>query len=361
MDRGGVESMLMNLYRCVDRSRVQFDFVENSTIPGAFDDEIRSLGGKIYYCPHFNGKNYPAYRRWWSGFWSVHKGAYPVVHGHIGSCAAIYLHAAKRAGAFTIAHSHSTYGAAGVGQTAYRAASFPTRFVADHFFACSRRAGLDRFGRRVAADRERMNILNNAIDTAQFAFRAEKRRLAREGLGYGEELFVIGHVGRFADVKNHSFLLDIFQCIHQRCGDARLLLVGDGELRKAMEEKAAALGLAHQICFTGVREDVADLMQAMDILTFPSKFEGLPVTLVEAQTSGLPCVISDRVPEDTVITTGLVKTLSLESPPSVWAEEILSLRGKQRRDHSREVTESGFDIHETARWLEEFYIERSRK
>ena len=139
------------------------------------------------------------------------------------------------------------------------------------------------------------------------------------------------------------------------------MLVGDGPLRKQIETKVAALGLSDRVIFTGVRSDVADLMQAMDILVFPSKNEGLPVTLVEAQAAGLPCVISDSIPKDAVITKNLVTTLSLQDSPEKWAEHVLSRKQEARSDHSEEVKAAGFDIRETAKWLEEFYLDKAKQ
>lgn len=149
MNRGGAETMIMNLYRHVDRNKVQFDFVENEGETAAYDGEILALGGKIYRCPRYRGKNHLAYKRWWHDFFRSHPGEYPIVHGHIGSTAAIYLSIAKKYGAYTIAHSHS----AGAGTAAYQIFSYPTRFIADHFFACSDDAAVSRYGRKVGTDK----------------------------------------------------------------------------------------------------------------------------------------------------------------------------------------------------------------
>ena len=336
MNRGGAEAMIMNLCRNVDRNRVQFDFVEHSQEAAAFDDEILSLGGKIYRCPRYTGKNHLAYVKWWKAFFDKHAGEYRIVHGHIGSTA-INLKSAI-----------------------YRIISFWTRYIADFFFACSDQAGRDRYGINVVKRKERYQVLNNAIDTQRFAFDLSTRAGIRKVFGYADEL-VIGHVGRFDAAKNQSFLLDVFSEIVKREPNAKLLLVGDGPLRKQIETKVAALGLSDRVIFTGVRSDVADLMQAMDILVFPSKNEGLPVTLVEAQAAGLPCVISDSIPKDAVITKNLVTTLSLQDSPEKWAEHVLSRKQEARSDHSEEVKAAGFDIRETAKWLEEFYLDKAKQ
>ena len=361
MNRGGAEAMIMNLYRNVDRNRVQFDFVEHSEEAAVFDDEILSLSGKIYRCPRYTGKNHLAYVKWWKAFFDKHAGEYRIVHGHIGSTASIYLGIAKHYGLFTIAHSHNTDGALSVYAVLYKLLSYRTRSIADYFFACSVQAGIDRFGARTAKQKDRCRVLNNAIDTTAFAFNGMVCNQTREGLGLTKDDFVLGHVGRFMDQKNHGFLIDVFSEIVKREPNAKLLLVGDGPLRKQIENKAAGLGLSDRVIFTGVRSDVAELMQAMDVFVFPSKFEGFGVALLEAQTAGLPCVISDSIPKDAVITKDLITTCSLQDAPAEWAEHVLSRKQEARSDHSEEVKAAGFDIRETAKWLEGFYLDKAKQ
>ena len=201
LNRGGAETMIMNLYRSIDRTKVQFDFVENEGDEAAFDAEIRRLGGRIYHCPRYKGLNHFAYERWWNDFFKSHRGEYPIVHGHIGSTAAIYLSIAKKYGAFTIAHSHS----AGLGSTMYRIFAYPTRYIADHFFACSRAAGVSGYGKKVGNDISRCQMLNNAINAKKFVFCREARQQMRNDLHLSDNTVVIGHVGRFVEAKNHLF------------------------------------------------------------------------------------------------------------------------------------------------------------
>ena len=350
MNHGGVESMIMNLLRSIDRTKVQFDFVQTCETPGAYEEEIRSLGGQVYHCPRYNGKNHFAYTGWWHRFFREHPGQYPIVHGHLGSTAAIYLSIAKKYGAFTIAHSHS----AGAGSIAYRFFSYPTRFVADHFFACSRDAAAIRYGSGVASDETRCTIFKNAIDTEKFRFDPDVRKEIRSSLGIGEDAPVIGHVGRFTEAKNHRFLLDVFARIHQRDPGARLLLVGDGELRPQIEKAIEAYHLSGSVILPGLQDNVWDYYQAMDVFAFPSIYEGLPVSTVEAQTSGLPCCVSTNVPAETAITK-LVSFLPLESGADFWAEQLLQKAALPRRDMSGCIRSSGYDISATAQWLAEFY------
>lgn len=350
MNRGGAEAMIMNLYRNIDRTRVQFDFVENEGGEAAFDAEIRALGGRIYRCPRYRGKNHFAYTNWWKAFFEGHRGEYPIVHGHIGSTAAIYLPIAKKYGAYTIAHSHS----AGIGSGLYRLFAYPTRYVADHFFACSRDAGVSRYGKKVGNDASRCQVLNNAIDTGRFVFSEETGRQMRKMLNIGEDTLVIGHVGRFVDAKNHLFLIDIFQQIHQQNPNSVLLMVGDGELRPRIEASIGQKHLENAVIMTGVQPNVWDYYQAMDVFVFPSVYEGLPVSMVEAQAAGLPCCISANVPRETAIT-DLVEFIPLENGAAFWADRVLRSANEPRRDTRSEIENAGFDVSATSKWLKEFY------
>lgn len=351
MNRGGAETMIMNLYRNIDRNKVQFDFVENSSEPAAFDEEILSLGGKIYRCPHYNGKNHFAYVKWWNTFFQKHSGEYPIVHGHLGSTAAIYLSVAKKHGAYTIAHSHS----AGSGSAMYRMFAYPTRYIADKFFACSKDAAISRYGKIVGNDSSRCQVLNNAIDAKRFVFNRETRKQVRNDLHIAENAIVIGHVGRFAEAKNHRFLIEVFADIRKRNPNAVLLLVGDGERRSEIQAAIAEKHLGEAVILTGVRSNVWDFYQAMDVFVFPSVYEGLPVSLVEAQASGLPCCVSSNVPKDSAIT-DLVEFIPLENGPDKWAEIALQRARAPRPDMLGEIQNAGFDVISTANWLENFYL-----
>lgn len=351
MNRGGAETMIMNLYRNVDRTKVQFDFVENEGEEAAFDAEIRSLGGRIHRCPRYRGKNHFAYVKWWNSFFENHGKEYPVVHGHIGSTAAIYLSIAKKYGAYTIAHSHS----AGAGSAVYRLLSYPTRFVADYFFGCSADACTFRYGKKVGTDPGRCRVLNNAIEVGKFVYSTGEAEKTREELSIAPGTLVVGHVGRFVDAKNHAFLLDVFAAIRRRESNAVLLLVGDGELRPRIEKKIGDLGLTDAVILAGIRSNTWDYYRAMDVFVMPSKYEGLPVSMVEAQTAGLPCCVSAAVPEESAIT-DLVDFRSLEDSAENWADWILNRAKLPRRDMGEAMARAGFDITVTSKWLEEFYV-----
>lgn len=359
MHRGGAETMIMNFYRNIDRSKVQFDFIENDGMKADFDEEIRLLGGRIYRCPRYNGKNHFAYVAWWKKFLAEHGQEYRVIHGHIGSTASIYLHLAKKAGLYTIAHSHNTTNMS-LKNMVYQCYAYPTRYIADFFFGCSLDAGISRYGKKVCADRARFTVLNNAIDTDKFVFDPQRRKEMRCKLGVEDKL-VIGHVGRFESQKNHEFLIRVFARIHELRSDAVLLLVGDGTLRPRIEEQIKQKNLSDSVILAGVQSDVSPWYQAMDVFVLPSLFEGLGIVAVEAQTSGVPCVVSNTVSGECVVTKDLVSVVSLTEKPNVWADHILSRISESRQGRKDEVVRNGYDIRGNAQWLENFYLSVSRK
>ena len=354
MHHGGAETMIMNFYRHIDRTQVQFDFVENEGMFADFDEEIQALGGRIYHCPRYRGRNHFQYVAWWKNFLAEHGGEYRAVHGHIGSTAAIYLKLARDAGIYTIAHSHNI-AIFNLKNVMYQMYAYPTRFIADYFFGCSVEAGVSRYGKRVCKDSRKFRMLNNAIETERFAFNAETRARMRRELGVSDKL-VIGHIGRFAPQKNHTFLIKIFEQIHRANPDTCLLLLGDGELRGKIEEQAAQAGLTDSVIFAGVHNDVSAFYQAMDVFVLPSLFEGLGIVGIEAQTAGLPCVISDGVARECIRTEDLVTVCRLDQTAEQWAGHILARCGQPREDHSQEVRDNGFDVVQTAQWLENFYL-----
>ena len=355
MNRGGAETMIMNLYRHIDRSKVQFDFVENSSEPAVFDEEILSLGGRIFRCPHYNGKNHFTYVKWWNDFFKAHPKEYPIVHGHLGSTASIYLSVAKKYGVYAIAHSHSSGTDHSLHENLYQIMSYNTRNVADYFFACSEAAGKERFGSKVVSG-DHYAVLNNAIDVNRFSYNPSVRNAVRDELGIGQIQLVVGHIGRYTKEKNHEFILKIFSELKKMDSNARLLMVGDGTLRTHIMQMAEQASLSSDVIFTGVRSDVERLVQAMDVFVLPSLYEGLPVTMVEAQTAGLPCIISDKVPSECILTEGLVDIMTLSASPEAWAEKILAMRAIPRTDRHEEIAAHGFDITTEAVKLQEFYL-----
>ncbi|MGI6114024.1 MAG: glycosyltransferase family 1 protein [Mahellales bacterium] len=355
MNRGGAETMIMNLYRNIDRSKVQFDFIVHSKEKCAYDDEIESLGGKIYKVPQYIGKNHIQYIKAWEDFFQMHH-EYKIIHGHVRSTAVLYLRIAKKYGLTTIAHSHSTSSGVGFIAIMKNIFQYPIRYTADYFFACSKAAGEWLYGKKVC-NSSNFHIIYNAIDFKSFIFNENKRTKARKEFGVEDKL-VIGHVGRFHSSKNHEFIIDIFKEVHEINEETKLLLIGDGKLRETIENKVSRLALKDSVIFAGIRTDVSYLLQAMDIYVFPSLFEGFPVTLIEAQAAGLTCIISDTITKEVCITP-LVIQLPLSLSAKEWAEIILK-QNIQRVNTKLYFEHTEFDINNLVEKLTEFYIRISK-
>lgn len=350
MNRGGLETMLMNYYRHIDREKIQFDFLVHREERADYDDEIESLGGNIYRLPRLVPWQ-KSYLNALHDFFSEHP-EYKIVHVHQDCLSSVILKAAKEHNIpVRIAHSHSSSQDKNL---KYFVKIYYKRMIphyATHLFACGKQAGDWMFGG------EAYQVLKNAIDSEKYIFSSSKSIEMRSELNIPNGYYVIGHVGRFSYPKNHDYLIDIFKEIHRVSSKTILLLVGDGNLRTDIEKKIELLNLKNSVIFTGVRSDIPELLQAMDAFVFPSRYEGLPVTMIEAQASGLPCFISDRVPEECKIT-DLVKTIPLTDSPDVWAKEILLAEKYVRRNTREEIILSGFDIVENSKWLQNFYIEQ---
>lgn len=345
---GGAESMIMNLYRNIDREKIQFDFIVHTNEKGMYDGEVEELGGKIFHCPQFSGKNLVAYRKWWRKFFQEHP-EYHILHSHIRSCAALYFSIAPQFGVKTIIHSHSTSNGEGLQALVKNLMQLPLRYQADYLMTCSKRAGIWLYGEK-ACNSSKYVFLPNAVDVEKYQMNDVIREQYRKDLNVEDKL-VFGHIGRFHESKNHPFLLKTFAEIHKKNPDTVLLLIGDGELRGMIEETIKALHIEKSVLLLGLRRDVANLLQAIDVLLFPSVWEGLPVTVIEAQAAGVPCIISDHITTDVDITE-LVHRLPI-TDSAKWAE--LALSGLDRKDVCQNVKESGFDVKESAKKLTTFY------
>jgi len=361
MDRGGIETMLMNLYRNIDREKVQFDFLAHYGREAAYNDEIRAMGGRIYEMPALKDENRVYYWRLFSYIAALHRffrehREYSIVHGHMTNTAAIYMPIAKKYGVKTcIAHSHNTHARAGLqGVLTDVLQSAICRYATD-WFACSK-AAAEWFYPKGAVEDGRVRVVPNAVDAKRFCFDSAVRAKVRRELEL-EGRLVIGCVGRFREQKNQAFLIDVMQEILKKNPGAALMFVGDGPCEKAVRQRAAARGIEKQVMFLGSRPDVPELMQAMDVLAMPSLFEGMPVVGIEAQAGGLPLVVSDNVTEELNIT-GNVSYISLNAGPQAWAGQLLKAAGTERQDCFAKIRDAGYDIHASARWLEEFYQER---
>ncbi len=352
MGRGGLETMIMNYYRNIDRSKVQFDFLTHRYERWDYDDEIESLGGKICNLPKLNPLS-PRYLKALDNFFKEHK-EYKIVHCHQDCLSGIVLKYAKKNGVpFTIAHSHSSSQNKNLKYIIKLIAKKSIPEYADYLFACGKEAGEWMF------DTSEFTILNNAIDTKRYIYNEKKSMEMKKRLGITNK-FVIGHVGRFRQEKNHSFIIDIFRKVCEKEPNSVLLLVGDGPLEEYIKKKVEDLGLLDKVKFLGARNDVNDLMQSMDVFILPSLYEGIPLTMIESQASGLDCIISDKVPKECIVTKN-VKSISLEKSSKYWASEIIKSKYKARESLYNEIQNAKFDIKSNAIWLQEFYLKNMAK
>ena len=350
LNMGGSQTMIINLYKNIDRSKIQFDFILDHPLELYYKEMVVAMGAKIYFMPTFKGTNVLEIKKAWNAFFAEHP-EYKILHSHVRSYASLYLPIAKKYGVKTIIHSHSTANGKGFASVVKRILQYPLRRQADYLFACSEESGKWLFGKK-AIKKSNYRMLPNAVDTAKYAFNEVTRAEMRCDLGVEEGAVVYGHVGRLHPAKNHLFLLEVFKGVLEKQANAVLMIVGDGELRGEIEAKICELGIGASVKLLGARSDVPDLMQAMDVFVFPSKWEGLPVTVVEAQAAGLPCFISNTITKDVDVSM-LIKRLPVASS-DVWVDEILNSNLK-RLDAIPDIINAGFDVKEASAWLDEFY------
>ncbi|WP_338036897.1 glycosyltransferase family 1 protein [Metabacillus litoralis] len=351
MNRGGLETMLMNYYRQIDKEKIQFDFMVHREERGHYDVEIESLGGRIFRMPQIRPGNYQKYFRLLNQFFTEHK-EFKVVHAHNNENSSFVLRTAKQFGVpCRIAHSHLSDLGIDLKLPFRMYARSVMKDQPTDFFACSKNAGKWLFG-----EQKEVTVLNNAVNVKEFKYNEKLRMTMRRKLNIDGQL-VIGHIGRFNKQKNHEFLLDIFNLVLDKKPDSILVLVGDGHLRTEIERKAERLNISSKIKFLGVREDISELMQAMDVFLFPSLFEGLPVVLVEAQAAGLNCIVSDSITSETNLT-GRVQYVSLNDSQEKWAEKIINIT-TEHADTYNLLRKSGYDTETMANWLTDFYFKHS--
>ena len=351
MDRGGAETMVMNYYRHIDRTKVQFDFLVHREQRGAYDDEIEALGGRIYRMYPIYPQNFARYKRDIRVFFKDHP-EYRIIHSHMSELGYFaFKEAAKQGVPIRICHAHNAphvFNMKMIMRDYFKKRMMP---YLTHLFMCGVESGRWLYGKE---NENRFIMLNNAVDASAYTYNPAKRTEMRLQIELTDEL-AVGHVGRFNQQKNHPFLLEIFAALLKKEPNAVLLLVGGGTDMQKMQAKAQTLGIAEKVRFLGIRSDVADMMQAMDVFVFPSLYEGLGIALIEAQAAGLPCVVSDTIPHEAYLT-DLVDSESLSAPAEKWAEKILAKRAIPRTDRRTEIAAHGFDITIEAVKLQEFYI-----
>lgn len=351
--RSGVMSVIMNYYRNIDTDKIQFDFCYFVEREGTYESEINSMGGKVYKITRPSLSR--SFRNELNDFFESKKNTYRTLHIHEVYLTFLFAPIAKKNGIDNvITHSHSTmYSDKKLKALRNRMLCIGLKNHADYYYACSIAAGKFLYGKRTF-DKGKVNVINNAIDCKKYKFDINTRTYMRQKLEL-EGYLVIGNIGRFMEQKNHTFLLDVFSLIKQKQVKAKLLLVGDGDLFQNVKDKVDKLNLNNDVIFLGRRNDIPDLLCAMDVFLLPSLFEGLPVVGVEAQASGLPIVISDTITEEVCLFN--YKYLSLKKSPDYWAKEVLSIKKDEDRTLGYIKTkEKGFDITQEAKKLQEMYL-----
>jgi glycosyltransferase involved in cell wall biosynthesis len=361
MNRGGAETMVMNYYRHIDRSKIQFDFMVHREQRGVFEDEIESLGGKIYRMPPIYPQNFIRYQRMLKEFFDDHH-EYKIIHSHMSELGYFAFKEAKKHNVpVRICHSHNAPDFRH--ETFIQYLKFLPRYyfirqmrhLTTDFFVCSHIAGMWHFGEKRQND---FVFMRNAVDLDSLCYKPEEASRMRKELGLSQGQHIICHVGRFNRQKNHDFLIDIFSEIHKKDQSAVLLLAGDGELRAQIEDKVNRLHLQKNIFFLGIRDNINFLLMASDTLLFPSLYEGLSVVLVEAQASGIRCVMTNTLAKETIINKNRVELLSLNQSAEEWANAVLNRQSNYDRSSAVYVLrEAGWDVRDNANWLQKYYLD----
>ncbi|WP_166966413.1 glycosyltransferase family 1 protein [Yeosuana marina] len=367
MNRGGAESMIMNYYRAIDRTKIQFDFLVHRKEKGAFDDEIESLGGRMYKLTPINPLLPNNYYKALRAFFKTNQ-QYKIVHSHLNTFSCFPLKIAKEFNIpCRIAHAHIAIEPIKLKDVIQKNESLKETFkklikfqlkkkiknAPTHYFSCGEKAGNWLFGEETT-----FTIMNNAIDTEAFTYNPEisKSYKKRNAL---EDKVVIGHVGRFSSQKNHLFLFQIFKSLLNKKDNCVLVLVGDGTMREKLETEVKNLEIANKVLFLGVRTDIPQLYQMMDMFVFPSFYEGLPVTLIEAQSAGLKVFASDKITKEVALTDDITY-LPLTEDSDIWADKILEKMTETKKDHVELLKNKGYDIHKNAELVQEFYLKQIR-
>lgn len=350
---GGSQAMIVNLVKAMNKNNVQCDFIVDHPEYNGLRKTVEDLGCKVYEVPTFKGKNYFEVKKAWNELFEAHP-EYKILHSHSRSYASIYIPIAKKHGLKTIIHSHNTSNGKGLSSMVKAALQYPLRHQADYFIGCSLEAGKWLFGEKVTKQ-ENFHVLNNAIDTDKFTYNQDIREEYRKQFGLTDEkVFIM--VGRLDDQKNHLFMLETFEKYLKTNPNDKLFIVGNGVNRKLVDDKINELSIGNNVTILEHRTDVNCLLQMADVFVMPSLFEGLSVAGVEAQASGIKCLMSDKVNRDVNIT-GLCVFIPLYT--NKWVE-AMSKPLELRRKTKKEIVENGFDVKTTAKWLEDLYINLSK-
>ena len=359
MNRGGAETMVMNYYRAIDKSKIQFDFMVHRQERGAYDDEIEAMGGRIFRMCAIYPQNLFRYQQMLKEFFDNHP-EYRILHSHMSELGYFaFKEAIRHDVSVRICHAHnapvfsSETAIEKLKRIPRELLARQMRKLSTDYFTCSQIAGEWLFGK---INNKKLIFMRNAIDAQAFAYNETKALRVKADCGWTDK-FIIGHVGRFCPQKNHDFLIDIFNVFHSKYPNSILTLVGSGELQGKIQEKVKNMGLDKDVCFLGNRADMPNIYQVFDVFLFPSFYEGLPVSLIEAQASGLPCVISDTISDQARLTSAYYP-VSLKEKPEQWVAQLEKCMEMPHTDTTAMIKEAGFDIHNNAEWLTNFYLNK---
>ena len=355
---GGVEAVIMNYYRHIDRTKVQFDFVVDGYEKTILDDEIQALGGRVYHIEPYKRN---IFRYMHQIYRIVRDHHYDIVHSNMNTLSVFSLFPAWLAGAHTrILHNHSTAVRSEGKRSVMKKILRPfAPLFANRYAACSRLAGDWMYGTEMMAS-GKVSIITNAIDLDDYAYSPEIRQQYRQELGVSDDTLVIGHVGRFMYQKNHAFLIEIFREVVKQHPQALLLLIGDGELRSDIEQKVQHNHLAEKVRFLGLRKDVKKLYNCMDMFVLPSWYEGLPVVSVEAQANGLPCLFSSQITDESKLT-DTARFIELSAGSKKWADTLLADLTGRNQLAKKQLQKAGFDINKASVSLQNMYIQEMKE
>lgn len=361
MKREGAQTFIMNIYRNIDREKIQFDFLVTTNEKCSYDDEIMSMGGKIFRIEKVSKYNVFKYSSKVSKTINE-KGPFISIHSHI-----MFFNGIIMKGAYNskipvrIAHSHSISD----GKKGSCIRSLYKRYMrklilkySTNLFGCSTKACEYLYGNQVYSDK-RVKVINNGIELDKYKGIIGNKHGLKERLGFTKDTLLIGHVGRFHKPKNHLFIIDIFNDLFKKNNKAKLILVGDGNLKKKVQNKIIEKGLEKDILLLGIRKDIPQIMGALDVFLLPSLYEGLGIVLVEAQSAGIPCITSNTVPDDADMGMGLIKKLDLKSSTDIWSNAILNSISKEQnnwKDIYRVIQNKEYDVKIVSKLLEEIYL-----
>lgn len=355
---GGVEAITMNYYKWLNHSKVQYDFIVQEDSTNVPLDVIKQSGGRVFTVPTY--KKLAKYER---ALERIFKETNPdIVHSNMNALSVFPLRAAAKAHIpVRIAHSHSTSNPHEVLKTTVKNMLRPLSTIyPTHLAACGTLSASWLFGEKKVAEGE-VHYIRNAIDLQAYTFNASKRETLRSSLGISNEQPVIGQIGRFSAQKNQDFSIDIFKEFLKIHPNAVLVFLGIGDTELAMKRKVRDLDITDHVHFMGLRNDAASWYSAFDVLLFPSLYEGLPLTAIEAQAAGLPIVASNHITEEAFINKSLVTTVPLSRPPAEWAQILADTHNQTethfRAAHLETLKEAGYDIHESVKDLERWYEE----